>query len=266
VTQPEPSCPRCGAKQADWSLCRVCADKLRGQLLALPGLLRELHTTLTRQARMGSGGKSNERPLPYDVSASDVGDIVRATLSTWMRELGAEGLSDSPAAWCRWMADRVTWIGGQPYADEIADEIDHLTGLVRRAVDRPADREFCGKCETCGADLYARRGAVQETCGRCRAAGVETTYDPREARAEVLARVEHQWCTAAVCSTVLASFGIEVKAETVQNWARPRDDGKPAKLARRGENRLGHALFLVGDVMDLAREQRERRSGRRVAV
>jgi hypothetical protein len=27
VTQPEPSCPRCGTRQTDWSLCRVCAEK-----------------------------------------------------------------------------------------------------------------------------------------------------------------------------------------------------------------------------------------------
>lgn len=263
-----PKCPRCFAERGDWLLCSSCTERLRGHLTELPGLMRELQVNVTRQSRMGAGGKVNERPLPVDMTASYLYDDVKNELTTWQRELDMGDLAntaDNPRALCLWLLDRVERIRGHVAVDEIVGGIEYMVGQVRQAIDRPADKEFCGTCPVCDGDLYSKRGVAKDFCRKCRAAGIETTYDPTEMREDVKSRVEHQWATAAVCSTVLGSFGLAVKAETVQNWARPgkpKFEGDPPrapKLHPRGVNQLGHAVYSIGDVMDLAKEQRAKK-------
>lgn len=263
-----PKCPRCFAERQDWLLCGACTSRLREQLTELPGLMRELQINVTRQARMGAGGKINERPLPVDITASYLYDDVKSELVTWQRELDmgdVQDTADNPRALCLWLLGRVERIRGHVAVDEIVGGIDYMVKQVRQAIDRPADKEFCGTCPVCDGDLYSKRGVAKDFCRKCRAAGIETEYVPGEMREDVKARVEHQWATAGVCATVLGSFGLEVKAETVQNWARPGkpkyegDPPRPPKLHPRGVNQLGHAVFSIGDVMDLAREQRAKK-------
>lgn len=283
-----PKCPRCFAEQGDWLLCQKCSARLREQLAELPGLMRELQVNVTRQSRRGAGGKINERPLPVEITASYLYDDVKLELVTWVRDLdygdtqwqvetctcepyrACRGweivtLTDAPADLCAWLLDRVERIRGHVAVDEIVGGIDYMVKQVWQAIDRPADKEFCGTCPVCDGDLYSKRGVAKDFCRKCRAAGIETEYVPGDMREDVKARVEHQWATAGVCSTVLGSFGLEVKAETVQNWARPGkpkyegDPPRPPKLHPRGVNQLGHAVYAIGDVMDLAKEQRARK-------
>lgn len=263
----KPRCPRCTAEQMDWLLCGNCTSRLKAQLLALPGLLRELHITLTRQSRMGGSGKINERPLPFDVAASEVTDVARMTLSTWVRELDfgdTTNLADNPRAWCLWMSDRMERIRGHQAAEEIADEIDHLTKIVKQAIDRPADLEFVGKCGICESDLYAKQGSVEGYCRKCKAEGVTTTYNPGEKRDEILAQLEHRWGTVTECTRILLNYGLEVSVQTIKDWRRPNKHGI-VKLAERGVNSEGHSLYRFGDVMDLAKERVEQGKRRRMA-
>ncbi len=265
--QPRPQCPVCHA-EGDWLMCGVCSQKLVAQLRALPGLLHELHVTLTRQARMGSGGaggKGKERPLPFNVNASEVSDEARMTLSTWVRELDfgdTEHLANNPRAWALWLADRIERIRGHEAAEEIADTIDYLTRQIRMAIDRPADQEFYGKCAVCEADLYAPHGSVEGYCRRCKAEGVTTTYDPAANRASIQSQAEHHWGTVAECTRVLAAFGLEVEVKTIRNWATVNRHGN-IQLEQRGVNKLGLAVYRIGDVMDLARARAEQGKRRR---
>lgn len=271
MNQPHPQCPRCTAEQADWLLCGTCSDKLVAQLRALPGLLHELHVTLTRQARMGSGGaggKGKERPLPFNVNASEVSDEARMTLSTWVRELAwsdTDNLADNPRAWALWLADRIERIRGHEAAEEIADTIDYLTRQIRMAIDRPADQEFYGRCAVCEADLYAPHGSVEGYCRKCKAEGVTTTYDPAANRASIQSQVEHHWGTASECAKILALFGLEVSVKTIKHWTW-KDKHGVIKLEKRGENQLGHPVYRYGDVLDLCRERVEQGKRRRSAA
>lgn len=264
----ETQCPKCGALQADVLLCTPCTDKLVAQLRSLPGLLHELHVTLTRQARMGAGGaggKGKERPLPFNVNASEVGDTARMTLSTWVRELDmgdTEYLGDNPRAWALWLADRIERIRGHEAAAEIADEVDYLTRTIRAAIDRPADLEFYGKCGVCEADLYAPHGSVEGYCRKCKVEGVTTTYDPAANRAEIQSQAEHHWGTVAECARVLSVFGLEVEVKTIRNWATVNRHGN-VRLVSTGVNMKGLALYRIGDVMDLAQERAEQGKRRR---
>lgn len=268
--QPRPACPNCYREQADWLLCKSCSDRLVRQLRAMPGLLHELRVTIERRDHVGAGGKSSgDSPLPYKIIPATVEDSVRTELSTWVRELDygdTRDLADNPRAWCNWLADRIERIRGHVAVAEITGGIAYFTGEVLRAIDRPADLEYVGKCDLCGGDLYVRHGEAAAICRKCEATGVEASYDAVAKRDEVMRRAEHQWATAAGCATVLAAFGMDVKAETVQNWARPKlprwegDAQRPAKLHPQGVNSAGQRLFRVGDVMDLARARAARRA------
>lgn len=267
--QPRPSCPVCYREQADWLMCKGCSDRLVRQLREMPGLLHELRVTIERRDKIGVGGKSSgETPLPFKIVAQTVEDSVRMELSTWVRELDfgdTRDLADNPRAWCNWLADRIERIRGNNACEEIAAGITYFTGEILRAIDRPADLEFVGKCEVCESDLYVRHGEAEAVCRKCERDGTEARYDAVAMRDEVMRRVEHQWATAAGCAAVLAAFGLAVRAETVQNWAReqlPRWKGdvkRPAKLHAQGVNAAGHRLFRVGDVIDLARARAARR-------
>lgn len=271
MTQPKPQCPVCSADQPDALMCGSCTNKLRTQLVELPGLLRELHITVTRQSRInpgtGGGGKGRERPLPFNAGASDTSDLARMTLLANVRELDfgdAGDLADDPAVWALWLAARIERIRGHAAAAEIADEIDYVTRSIRRAIDRPADQEFVGKCVVCEADLYANHGSVEGACRKCMVEGVTTTYDPVANRAAIQSQAEHHWGTVTECARVLSVFGLEVSMQTIKDWRRPNKHGV-VRLVERGKNAEGYALYRIGDVVELCKERAAKPRRRNVA-
>ncbi len=280
------TCPSCGALTTDGLLCTRETNALMQNLKALPELLRELQTTLTRQnnSGTGNGGKGAERPLPFDNNASEVGDIVRNTLSTWVRELSMgddKDLADNPRAWAHWLLLRIERIRGHAAAPEIADEIDHCVRSIRRAIDNRAERVYLGPCQNvvdgkpCQSDeltrdgivskatqLYAPANAEAYDCPKCK-----TPVNVAERRAELLGLVADQAATVGTCAKVLALFGLEVKASTIQNWSKPRisRDGTtyPPRLWSTGVNDEGARVYRVGDVETLIHEAVEAKVAKR---
>lgn len=276
MSNPRPACPRCGA-EGDWLPCNRCVGKVLADLRLVPGYAHELQVTITGQGVMGAGGKSNERPMPYREKAVKAATYVHNQLTTWVRELSMGddvGLANNARALSRWLADRIERIRGHAAFDEIADEIAYCCQIMRQLIDRPVDMIFCGKCEVCGGENYAQKGKAQATCRRCKSVGVETVYEPAARREWLLSQVEEQQATVAMCATLLATFGLEVKASTIQNWAAPtyrevageRKVAHPPKLWKVGENTQGHALYRVGDIADLIHESIRRKSERKRKV
>lgn len=271
----QPTCPSCGALTTDGLLCTRETNALMRNLAELPSLLRELQTTLTRQSQSGSGngGKGAERPLPFDNNASEVGDVVKNTLSTWVRELDlgdTDGLADNPRALAHWLLLRIERIRGHAACTEIADEIGHCVKLISRAIDNRAEQVYLGPCQNivegkpCATQLYAPAHAEAYDCPN-EACKVPVNVAAR--RAELLALVEDSVATINVCSQVLARFGHEVKASTIQNWVRSREDraGKvwPPKLWSKGKDEQGRETYRLGDVTVLAMEMLDKKAERR---
>jgi hypothetical protein len=261
------TCPVCDVPTNDGLMCRTDTARLSADLAALPALLRELQTTLTRQTKTGgdnvgtSTGKA--RPLPFDVQASDVGDVVTNTLSTWVRELDAGdtvGLADNPRALAHWMLVRIERIRSHIAAAEIADEISYCVRIIRHAIDRRPDKVYLGPCQTivegapCKTQLYAPATAEAYDCPQC---GQPVNVAQR--RQELLALIADQVGTVGTCCQVLAMFGLEVKAHTIHNWTRARIDRdgityvarlQPERLDADGKT----ALYRVGAVVTLVHE------------
>lgn len=128
----------------------------------------------------------------------------------------------------------------------------------------------------CDGDIYGIRGGQN---GRCRTCGAEVAQDDRQAWLDGEVRA-HAFTAAQIAD----AYGINVK--TIRSWATDRAESRdhrgtltrsatPARLRTHAIGRDGQALFLVGDVLDLAaadaarreteRAKRERRAADRVA-
>jgi len=239
-------------------LCVVCGDLLAKELRTVGWISDELDITLSRQDRIGvqqgghKPGKEVERPLPYNIGASEAGWILHDVLAVTARDLAEQrGLPldcvDTSPAIAAWLLRHVNAIrhdegGGQTY-DELTDAI----ASARRIIDAPAGRMFAGPCgsETdagrCGADLYAAIDAPSVSCQECGA-----KWDTGERRADLLARARDRLASASECERMLPWFvGAPIKATRIRQWSsRGRILAKSADLT-------GNPLYRIGDVVDL---------------
>lgn len=278
-----PMCPLCKAEGKTWVLCKVCTDKLRENLRELPGLMRDIQdkrigrTVMPAPANMV--GNPDEAPVPYSDHGRRTADLIVNTVGSWVRvldqddliepgfteptictcrsprrqcELQWEPLRPRMASWCRWLADRIDRIRFHEAAGQIADEIGGCCSRARKAIDLPPELMLVQKCPTCGHGIFAGKDEETVVCVHCRRAGVDPlpTINVAEARGNLDGMVEHQWATAAKCALVLAAYGMPVKADTIQNWARPERGGR---LKVRGVDHAQRRLYRVGDVADLVR-------------
>lgn len=292
AAKPKPCCPACGSKSSDWLLCGYCTDSLLEDLAELPGLFRDLRITHTRQSQFGGSSSSGDSPVPFDRRAEPKMQAIRNTLGTWLRTLDAGDLYSRSApictcrpyracqphvivtftpgvsvrSWCAWMAARIQRIRGHEAVEQMTADIHDCVTAARKVIDSPPDLILCGSCPVCAHPMYAKVGEVETFCRQCKRANLAAaepveikapTYDIKTSREGMLSLVEHQWVTIAECSSLLASFGLPVRADTISNWARA-DRG--AVLSRRGTNTAGVALYRVGDVADLIRDAAARKA------
>jgi hypothetical protein len=260
--QPRPSCICCGAQQHDWLPCARCTENLREDLRRIPDLWNDLQDTMTGQVSMGPGGKVSEIPMPYKERAVKASRYVKNQLVTEARDLDMGDLQqagDTVESLAAWLLARVERIRSSHQADEIIEQMAYCVEIMLPIVDRPADLMFCGRCSTCGGDLYSRRGRVTDLCRKCKQAGVDTEYDPVARRDAIRQAVEDRLGTVSECALILLNFGLVVKVETIRDWTRYR-------LAAHGTNQAGHNLYRFGDVMDLARERKAEMQARAAQI
>lgn len=253
-------CPCCDRPTADGLMCHTCTGRLTGDLRTMARLWPALEGVLAKTARRGSGGgrRTDPSPLPLDPHAYKVRTYVRNQVTTWCRELD---LGDPPPdgrtrTLILWLIARIQRIRGHGASDEIAAEMGYCRTLVWQAVDLAAERTYCGACDTCGADLYARPGATEVLCRDCEKAGLITLPVDVAARREAMrATAEDTLVTMDELLTAVPSlYGVEIRRGTVVSWA---SRGRLASHAGR---------YRVGDVLTLAARQLEGPDNRRVGT
>lgn len=270
-------------------LCDQCTWRLGRELDALPVLVDELDTTLTRQARIGGnrGGRRGTRP-------TDPVAKIDAELHAWNSRLPVLQLRDSIGPALTRIARDV--VGGNPPADPswldvtaqllqqhldtIARHPDaaaiwrELTGLAdqaRHAIDRPADRLYAGICGAtvesteepgdglarggvghwrCTEPLYADPRYGDVTCPEC-----GTRWDVDQRRQQMLRDLDDRLVTAAEASRLAAYLGeLHVGHDRFRNlitqWRRR------GRIATHDHADDGTPRYLFGEVIALlARHQ-----------
>lgn len=249
------SCANC-YRACEAYLCAACGQMLAKELRTVGWISDELDVTLSRQDRIGmqqgghKPGKEVERPLPYNLGASEAGWILHEVLTSTARDLAEQrGLEldcvDTSPGIAAWLARHVDVIrhdegGGQTY-DELTDAIT----AARRVIDAPAGRMFAGPCgsETdagrCGADLYAAIDAPSVSCRECGA-----KWDAGERQRDLLARARDRLGTATELERLLPWFlGAPITAKHIRVWAsRKRISIKGVKD--------GEGMYQIGEVVD----------------
>lgn len=329
------------------ALCEECGRTLVEALLAVPGLLADLETARSGQARVTdgrAGGRSAEAPLPIkDTSSEQRGRGVRLlgerdalALSTalhgWARvladHLGTEipiesrslavlaanarhtgGSAEAPAVvheyrlrkgervresrvLLRTAAHLITpiqvderlavWMASHPRelrqldaADQAYGDIVGATTHLRRAVDRPADLRYLGRCPTvvsevvrwgerapvrtvrCEANLWAAdSGWVR--CPRC-----HMQHEVAQLEAAATEAARDMLCTMPELLHACAAVGSPIARRTGYRWAA---EGRLVRRAWLIRSRDGVRItdrredgavpvYRVGDALELARRE-----------
>lgn len=281
-------CPICNQRvTADGMPCRQCKDMLIADLGAVVTWWPELELTMSRQDKVtvpgGRAGKGRERPLPFHSGAATVIERVNANLLAWTVVVTAQDVPDGPMAYwtapmlAEWLIARENAIWRYERVHDLAGEAHQWVADMLAVIDTPPERIALGQCEEfvvefgergneveviCGAELTCTREDVQVTCPKCK-----VVVDVNERRAALLRRAQSAVGTVAVCARVLAMFGLAVRTDTVQNWARPRTNRAgevvgPPRLWRAASDDRGRAMYRLADVEELAREQMEAQQAR----
>lgn len=235
-------------------MCGACRADLARALARVPALVDDLHDTLSRQTSRTTAGRSAVVPLPYDERASEAMWVLRNTLVGWVRVLQEARPepwpSDTSASMAAWLSGRLSRIIRHPAAPEAHGEILGAVRAAQRVTDRPAERQFAGRCPRCGEALYAKPGTSRV---QCRADGCQAEpVDVGEQRDTMLAAIADRLVTAVQAADILTRLAAPLPADTVRHWARK------GRLVPHGYDVAGHSLYRVSDVRDLLAEKLER--------
>lgn len=181
-------CAVCGAPTGDGGrLCKTNTDDLHRDLQSVPELVQELETTITRQARITAekhGGRSAERPLPWNQHASDKASDLNTTLNGWALDVSRLGederdrLADNhysdTAAVATWLARNLHTLRQHEGAGEAHNEITRVIREARWAIDRPLDYMPLGECGNdqdrdppCETIIYGHPERQYANCREC---------------------------------------------------------------------------------------------------
>ncbi|MER7806139.1 hypothetical protein [Streptomyces sp900116325] len=158
-----------------------CRDRVRQNLLALPGLYRQLGDALV-PGRHGGGGRSGTRtaPLPCNIDALDLrarGGI-EGVLATWAADLcDREGwtlteygtVEAAVDGYSALLLNNLTMLCDEhPAIKELADELRQIVGQARRIVtgEKPPIR-IPVACNRCGHILKVALDMNGIRCPRC---------------------------------------------------------------------------------------------------
>ena len=232
----------------------ACEAELARALAAGPDVTADLDVTLSRQTSRAAGGRTSAIPLPYDARASEAGWVLRSALTGWVRQLQEAQPepwpADTAASMAAWLSARLSRLIRHPAATEAHGEITAAVRGAQRVTDRPAERQFAGRCPACGEALYAKPGASRVQCRRdgCRADAVDVATQ----RDAMLGRLADQLMPAHQAADVLTRLAAPLSAATVRQWA------KRGRITPHGHDAAGHPLYRVSDVRELLVEKLQR--------
>jgi len=266
VTATSAACQACTAPTGDTVfLCRDCIQKLATDIASVVWMVRELETTLTRQARFvrqsDSGlSRSATTPLPWDERASRVTKLLDRGIHYWAIEvslLDREDPRDPLSALlvdggcvevARWLWRNLTTLRIHEQAGRAFEELRDVCKQARTTVDRPPDMVTYGMCGIklpnrgiCNEYLYGAPNQLTLECRRC-----HSTFQLKERRDWMLAYVSNMMGTTGEIAIYLTASGMGITPDAVRSLIRrhPRD------IPKVSVNVDGHALYRFSNVID----------------
>lgn len=237
----------CDRPVVEGHVCTHCSGRLDRALGDIPALWDELDTVLTKQARYAAAeARRGERALPFNPDASELGWVLRNTLSTWCRLIAEERgrklpAGDTPPTVAKWLLSHVEWLRHHRAGAEAVEEITSVVKQIRKAVDRPAERIYAGPCKDCGGDMYAKPGAASVDCRPC-----GLNYDVTEMVEWMRNEARGRLVTAKEGAVLLSRFGLTTTRNRIDLWHHRK------LITASGHDADGRQLFLIDDLIDRA--------------
>lgn len=272
----------CGRPVIDGYARTECAVERPRRLLAeirdLVPVVRDRAYGLSRsQSASGATGVPGPR-FPINLAAMAKLDALDRVLTKWIDRIGpARGVTrpwfthhgDRILIAVQWLSDHLEWLRHRDeWTDEWLTDVEACARIVRSEARGPGEQRYLGPCgatvlddvttvdpehgegirtyaeRECQGDVYGYVGAEQ---GRCRTCGATVSQDERRAWLDGLTRDR-----AYRASEIEDAHGI--KAHNIRNWA---DKGR---IRVHGHDHLGRNLYLLGDVLDHARDLARRKA------
>jgi hypothetical protein len=230
-------CPSCGAVQSQAWLCSDCCAAIETMLAAAPALIEQLGIAISKQAKIGGGGKAGKGSVhersPINFGALAVRDALLVELALW--------------------GDDINVIRRHVQAADIASGIGKAVKNAYRAIDRMADRKYLGKCNhkigglNCPEELWVRPNARDVRCKSC-----QYEHNVADRRLDMLEMAEDQICTPREASRYVGEVGgIEVGHQRIRNYL----DRKRIPLYPSAD---GVQRLRLGDLLDVLRDDAAR--------
>lgn len=248
-------CRKChGETPSGEQLCASCEGALMADLRAVEDVVQDLLITRTKQDRVSTPSRvsgTREAPLAFRPGALTAEEILHETLHAWACVIHAQayGVDDVKLPGdSKGLAD---FLRRHPLtilrcesAAELCSEIAYALSNARKAVDRPAEKRFAGRC-VCAELLYAYEHSRFVTCPTC-----GERFEVSMLQAGVLVAVRQYVGTAAeIASGIGDQFGGgKISRKLINQWH------SRGRLAPRDFTPNGDPMFLVADVLDLARK------------
>jgi hypothetical protein len=284
------ACARCAS---------LAAEKL-AVVVQLTPEARAVSWGLSGRSEGGGSGKPGSRSPGNDDAMDALGEVqntlttwARHVAEERGGDLYPVGPTDPIVIAAEALRVQVEWLRHRAEVDEAFRDFAQAAGRMRYVVDGPGAKKYLGPCgapylcdgiavgdqgqpcaecgapeshpahelRTCEGDVYGPAGGRS---GRCRTCGAEV--DQGERRAWLDEQVRDK---AFRLAHIADAYGLKLK--TLRDWAAERPEvraengaiirsAKPAKLRVHGMDLQGKQLFLVGDVLDLAREAARKRA------
>jgi hypothetical protein len=232
-------CPSCGAVQSQAWLCSDCCAAIETMLAAAPALIEQLGIAISKQAKIGGGGKAGKGSVhersPINFGALAVRDALLVELALW--------------------GDDINVIRRHVQAADIASGIGKAVKNAYRVIDRAQDRKYLGKCNhkvgglNCPEELWVRPNARDVRCKSC-----QYEHNVADRRLDMLEMAEDMLVTAKEASTYLGEIGgITVTESSIRGYLH-----RGQKLAYRAP--IEAKRFRLGDLLSVVLDESERKS------
>lgn len=229
-------CPSCGRGQDQGLLCAEDCTAVLGMLAAVPQLVEQLDVAISKQAKVGSGGKAGKG------SAHE-----RAPIN-----FGALDARDQLLVAVEFVGDDIDALRKHPKVAELVRDLGKAVKAAYRAIDRAQERVYLGRClyvtdgEECQAELWAKPHAKEITCKLCQYEHVVANR-----REDMLDMAKDVICTVKEASSYLGEVGgIRVSQSSIKGYL----------FRKRLLYVPGTTMIKLGDLLELLADESGRRS------
>lgn len=242
-------------------VCKICVQAVTRDLASIPALIDDLHTTMTRQDRLGASGgrRGAETALPWKPTAAEALWVLADTVLAWVRgyqDPDAAPFPDAPKVAAVWLLQNLPGIVTRPDAGRMVDEVAAAVVAAYVAIDRAPDKLLAGVCNadledggSCEDYLYAHVDSEGRAAriARCRSCGAEHSFEER--RAWMLgAAAELQLPANMALAWIKLLMGKSIPRGTWDSWV------ARGAISVSERDHVGNALYRFGDVRDRAAE------------